>query len=384
MTTVCFYFQVHQPYRIRRYSFFEKGVSSDYFDEKLNREVMRRVAERCYVPANQALLRSIQRAEGRVRVAFSISGTALSQMQDYAPEALESFRVLARTGCVEFLAETYHHSLAALHDVAEFGAQVEMHRKVIQSEFGVTPTIFRNTELIYSDRIGELIAALGYSGVLAEGVPDVLGWRTAHSTYNLPGSSLRIIPKSSTLSDDIAFRFQTGGPNGAPLTVERFVERLRTAVDDEGVVGLFMDYETFGEHHSAESGILTFLEALPEAIIRMPGWKVLSPAQVLDRTYSQGELSYPRDTSWADEARDISAWCGNSMQRGALEKMYALAPKTAAHKEIWRRLQTSDHFYYMSTKTGPDGQVHSYFSPFDSPYEAFISYMNVLSDLAAR
>jgi alpha-amylase len=305
-------------------------------------------------------------------------------MREYAPEALESFRELARTGCVEFLGETYHHSLAALRDEGEFRAQVEMHGDVIRSEFGVTPTIFRNTELIYSDRIGELIAGLGYSGVLTEGVADILGWRTAHCTYNLPGSSLRIIPKSSTLSDDIAFRFQSGGSNGLPLTVERFVERLRVTTNAEDVVGLFMDYETFGEHHSAKSGILTFLEMLPEAITRMPGWEVLSLAQVLERSSSQGELSYPRETSWADEARDISAWCGNSMQRGALEKVYALTPKTAALKEVWRRLQTSDHFYYMATKTGADGEVHSYFSPFESPYEAFISYMNVLSDLAAR
>jgi alpha-amylase len=384
MTSVCFYFQVHQPYRIRRYSFFEKGVSSRYFDEKLNREVMSRVAERCYIPANRALLRAIQRTEGRIRVAFSITGTALSQMRDYAPEALESFRELARTGCVEFLGETYHHSLAALHNEGEFRRQVEMHRDLLRSEFGVTPTIFRNTELIYSDRIGELIAGLGYSGVLAEGVPDVLGWRTAHSTYNLPGSSLRIIPKSSTLSDDIAFRFQSGGPSGAPLTIDRFVNRLRAAAVDDSVVGLFMDYETFGEHHSAESGILEFLGALPEAIIRIPGWEVLSPTQLLQRSSSQGDLSYPRETSWADEARDLSAWLGNSMQRGALDKVYAFVPKTEALKEVWRRLQTSDHFYYMSTKTGPDGEVHSYFSPFESPYEAFISYVNVISDLAAR
>jgi alpha-amylase len=305
-------------------------------------------------------------------------------MRDYAPEALESFRELARTGCVEFLGETYHHSLAALHNEGEFRRQVEMHRDLLRSEFGVTPTIFRNTELIYSDRIGELIAGLGYSGVLAEGVPDVLGWRTAHSTYNLPGSSLRIIPKSSTLSDDIAFRFQSGGPSGAPLTIDRFVNRLRAAAVDDSVVGLFMDYETFGEHHSAESGILEFLGALPEAIIRIPGWEVLSPTQLLQRSSSQGDLSYPRETSWADEARDLSAWLGNSMQRGALDKVYAFVPKTEALKEVWRRLQTSDHFYYMSTKTGPDGEVHSYFSPFESPYEAFISYVNVISDLAAR
>jgi alpha-amylase len=305
-------------------------------------------------------------------------------MREYAPAALESFRALARTGCVEFLGETYYHSLAALGHEEEFRTQVTMHREMLRSEFGVTPTVFRNTELIYSDRIGELVSGLGYSGVLAEGVADVLGWRTAHSTYNLPGSSLRIIPKSSTLSDDIAFRFQSDGPSGRPLTVERFVERLRAAVDDDGVVGLFMDYETFGEHHSAESGILAFLELLPEAIIRVPGWEVLSPAQLLGRSSSQGDLSYPRETSWADQARDISAWSGNSMQRSALEKVYAVVPQTESLKEIWRRLQTSDHFYYMATKIGPDGEVHSYFSPFDSPYEAFISYMNVLSDLASR
>jgi alpha-amylase len=384
MTTVCFYFQVHQPYRIRRYSFFEKGVSSEYFDEKLNREVMCRVAERCYLPANQALLRAIERSAGSIHVAFSITGTAVSQMREYAPEALDSFRALAHTGCVEFLSETYHHSLAALGDQEEFRAQVMMHREMLRREFGVTPTVFRNTELIYSDRIGELVADCGYSGVLAEGVADVLGWRTAHDTYNLPGSYLRIIPKSSSLSDDIAFRFTSGGQNGGPLTVEAFIARLKAATDDEGIIGLFMDYETFGEHHSAESGILDFLERLPEAIMRVPGWQVLSPAQVLERHSSAGDLSYQRYTSWADEARDVSAWCGNSIQRGALKKAQAFIPKSDVLKETWRRLQSSDHFYYMSTKAGPDGDVHSYFSPFDSPYEAFISYVNVLSDLASR
>lgn len=384
MATVCFYFQVHQPYRIRRYSFFDKGVSTEYFDEKLNRDVMRRVAERCYLPANQALLRAIERSDGRARFAFSISGTAITQMREYAPEALESFRKLARTGCVEFLAETSHHTLAALQDDQEFQAQVAIHRDLIREEFGQTPTVFRNTELIYSDRIGALIAELGYSAVLAEAVPDVLGWRSGYATYNAPGLPLRILPKSSTLSDDIAFRFQSGGSDGKPLTVEEFVARLRANIEEGGFVGLFMDYETFGEHHSDDTGIVSFLEQLPEAIAAMPGWEVLSPTQVVTRHVSCGALSYPRETSWADEARDISAWCGNSMQRSALEKISALAPASESMKEVWRRLQTSDHLYYMATKAGADGEVHSYFSPFESPYEAFISYVNVISDLSSR
>ena len=384
MATVCFYFQVHQPYRIRRYSFFDRGASTEYFNEALNREVMQRIAERCYIPANKALMRSIERSEGRVRFAFSISGTAIAQMREYAPEALESFRQLSRTGCVEFLAETYHHSLAALRSEEEFRVQVAMHHAIIREEFGVSPKVFRNTELLYSDHIGALISQLGYSAVLAEGVSSVLGWRSAHTTYNAPGSSLRILPKSSTLSDDIAFRFRTGQGEGGTLTVNAFIERLRVGVEDGGFVGLFMDYETFGEHHSESVGIMAFLESLPCAISALPGWETLSPSEIVARYASAGALSYPDVTSWADEARDLSAWCGNSMQQSALEKIYAFIPKSESVREEWRRLQASDHFYYMSTKSGPDGDVHSYFSPFESPYDAFISYANVLSDLVTR
>lgn len=381
MPSVCLYFQVHQPYRLRRYSFFDVGGAKSFFDDELNREVMRRVADRCYLPTNAALRRAIKAGKGRFKVAFSISGTAIEQMRLWAPDALASFKELVKTGCVDLLGETYYHSLASIYDCDEFRLQVQAHQDLMQEEFRCRPRIFRNTELIYSDAIGQMVADMGFRAVLAEGVDSVVGWRSVNQIYRVVGQETALFLKNYPLSDDIAFRFHTSGSDERALTPSVYAQRLRETAQSEDIVCLFMDYETFGEHHGASTGILRFLEDLPAELMRERGWEFLTPSEALGVHRVGNELSFPTETSWADVARDLSAWSGNSMQRSALQKIYAYRPQTEEQRVAWRKLQTSDHFYYMSTKGAGDGAVHSYFSPFESPYEAFISYMNVLRAL---
>lgn len=395
MPAVCFYFQVHQPYRLRRYSYFDVENATTYFDEDLNRSIMERVSTRCYLPANERLLKEIREHGGAFKVAFSLSGTAIEQMRLYAPEALESFRALAATGCVEFLGETYYHSLASLYDRDEFEAQVRLHSDVVEREFGQRPRTFRNTELIYNDEIGRVVGELGFRGVMVEGATDVLGWRSPHFLYRVAGATTKILPRSFKLSDDIAFRFTHRGEDEMErLTPQRYAASLHALTGNADIVGLFLDYETFGEHHGDDTGILTFLEQLPGEVLAHKEWTFTTPSEATRYLHPVSELSFSRVTSWADTERDVSAWCGNEMQRAALatlydtEALYAgldiMAPEMVLACETWRRLQTSDHFYYVSTKGDGDGVVHRYFSPYESPYDAFVGYMNVLKDIHAR
>ena len=389
MPSICLYFQVHQPFRLRRYSFFDIGKSRDYFDEGQNRAIMRRVADRCYLPANKAILKLIQRTEGMFRVAFSVTGTALEQMQLYAPDALESFRALAQTGAVEFLAETSHHSLASLHDEAEFVAQIEGHSAHIEREFGLAPRVFRNTELLYSDAIGALVERLGFKAILAEGSDDVLGWRSSQAPFRAARTSLPLLLRNYRLSDDIAFRLPFADGPGTPLTPESFVRRLQSLPADSDTAGVFLDYETFGEHLEESTSVFSFLQGVPEAVLGLSAWDFKTPSELAARALCREELPVPVVSSWADESRDASTWMGNDLQRSALARIYELGDRIRASGdeellETWRKLQTSDHFYYMSTKGGTDGGVHSYFRPFDTPYEAFMAYMNVVRDLSAR
>lgn len=389
MPSICLYFQVHQPFRLRRYSFFDIGKSRDYFDEGQNRAIMRRVADRCYLPANKAILKLIQRTEGMFRVAFSVTGTALEQMQLYAPDALESFRALAQTGAVEFLAETSHHSLASLHDEAEFIAQIEGHSAHIEREFGLAPRVFRNTELLYSDAIGALVERLGFKAILAEGSDDVLGWRSSQAPFRAARTSLPLLLRNYRLSDDIAFRLPFADGPGTPLTPESFVRRLQSLPADSDTAGVFLDYETFGEHLEESTSVFSFLQGVPEAVLGLSAWDFKTPSELAARALCREELPVPVVSSWADESRDASTWMGNDLQRSALARIYELGDRIRASGdeellETWRKLQTSDHFYYMSTKGGTDGGVHSYFRPFDTPYEAFMAYMNVVRDLSAR
>jgi len=387
--SVCFYFQVHQPDRLRQYRFFDIGNDEHYFDEFANRTILRRVADRCYLPANAMLLDLIRAHKGAFKVAFSISGVAIEQFEKYAPEVVDSFKALASTGCVEFLAETYSHSLASLASESQFKKQVKMQAEMIQRLFGVKPVVFRNTELIYSDTIGETVAAMGYKAMLSEGAKHILGWKSSNFVYtNALNPRLKILLRNFTLSDDIAFRFSNRSWSSWPLTADAYSSWLASALEKEDVVNLFMDYETFGEHQKSDSGIFDFMRALPGAVLSK-GLKFSTPSEVAKECQPVAPLHVPYPISWADEERDTSAWLGNELQEEAFNKLYALegdVMKTRDQMLLSRysRLQESDHFYYMCTKFFSDGSVHSYFNPYDTPYEAFINYMNVLADFEIR
>jgi alpha-amylase len=386
MPSVCCYFEVHQPYRVRNYDVFQIGRDHSYFDDQLNGEIMRKVAQKCYLPTNEAMLKLIDRHEGQLKVAYSITGVALEQMQLYTPEVIESFQRLVATGCVELLAETYYHSLSVLYDLGEFREQAAMHGKLMKSLFGVTPTVFRNTELVYDDRIGREVAKLGYRGMLAEGADDVLDWRSPDYVYQAPGTELALLLKNYRLSDDIAFRFSNQGWAEYPLTADKFAGWLHERHGQGQTVNLFMDYETFGEHQWAETGIFEFLEHLPSAVLDNPEWSFKTPSETIDDNAKVAPLSFGRTVSWADAERDLTAWQGNEMQNSALDRINAMGERIKRRNNptliaLWRKLTTSDHFYYMCTKWFSDGDVHAYFSPYESPYEAFINYMNALTDL---
>jgi alpha-amylase len=387
--SVCFYFQVHQPDRLRQFRFFDIGNDFHYLDDFSNRTIVRRVAERCYLPANKMLHDLILRNNGAFKVAFSISGTAIEQFERYVPEVIDSFKALAATGCVEFLSETYSHSLSSLASMAEFKKQVKQHADLMKRLFGVKPTVFRNTELIYSDMIGAAVADMGYEVMLTEGAKHILGWKSPNFVYaNAVNPRLKVLLRNFTLSDDIAFRFSDRGWNSWPLTAEKFADWAVSALEKDDVLNLFMDYETFGEHQRSASGIFDFMNALPAAILSR-NLSFCTPSEAA-RTYQPvAPLHVPYPISWADEERDTSAWLGNDLQEEAFNKLYALEADVYKTKDdnlvsIFRKLQESDHFYYMCTKFFSDGSVHSYFNPYDTPYEAFINYMNVLADFELR
>jgi len=388
MPDVCLYFQVHQPYRLRRYGLFDVGRRSDYFDDAANEAILRKVAARCYLPASALLRDLVERHDGRFRLALSITGTALEQLARWCPEALEAFRALAATGCVEVLAETSHHSLVALEDAAELDAQVAAHAARVAAELGAAPRVFRNTELIASDAIAAHVAARGYAGLLTEGPERALGWRSPHFAYaSAAAPGLGLLLRSRRLSDDVAFRFADPAWPERPLTAEKLAGWVHAVRGD--VVGLFMDYETLGEHQPAESGIFELVRRLPAAILAAAEGGFVTPSEALGRLPRAGTVALPEAVSWADEARDLSAWLGNAMQRSAQRGLYELlgpvrAAGDAALLEDWRRLSTSDHVYYMCTKRFADGDVHRYFSPHGSPYEAYIGFTNALCDVALR
>lgn len=393
MTDVAFYFQVHQPFRLRRYTFFDIGVEERYFDDGENERILRRVAERCYVPMNQRVLRLVEEHEGAFRVAYSVTGTVLEQMERWAPEALESFQALARTGCVEFLAETSHHSLTSLSDLEEFEEQIKDHSKRIEALFGTAPTTFRNTELVIDMRIAQAVEKLGFTAMLAEGADHLLGWRSPHHVYRPEGTEkLKVLLRDYVRSDDIAFRFSNKTWEHYPLTPELFARWVHAAPEDDAYVGLFMDYETFGEHQWDETGIFKFFDALPAAILADPRFRFRTPREIAAERDAVARLAIPRPVSWADAERDVTAWLGNPMQRSANEALVALGAQVrklegvgaADLYETWRKLSTSDHLYYMCTKWFSDGDVHKYFSPYASPHDAFIAFMNVVDDLTRR
>ena len=388
MKTVCLYFQVHQPLRLKTYRFFNMGKDHNYLDVSANRSIMQRVAAECYLPMNNLLLRLIRECEGQFKVTFSISGLAIEQFRSYTPEVLDSFRELAKTGCVEFLAESYSHSLSSLISPEEFKSEVDAHVALMKEEFGYTPTSFRNTELIYSDQIGEQVAAMGFKAMLAEGARHVLGWKSPNYVYaNSLDQKLRVLLRNYKLSDDIAFRFSNQGWGEWPLTAEKYASWIADENTTGEVVNLFMDYETFGEHQKSSCGIFDFMAQLPKAMLATGALKFGTVTETAAENQPTGVLYCTHAMSWADEERDVTAWLGNDLQNEAFGKLYGLQEKvrTLNHDDfnyVWNFMKASDHFYYMATKWFSDGDVHSYFNPYDSAYNAFINYMNVLSDFA--
>ena len=386
--SICLYFQVHQPNRLRQYRFFDIGKNSHYYDDFTNRTILRRIAQKCYLPMNELLLQQIEEQKGAFKVAFSITGTALEQFDRYCPEVLDSFKKLAATGCVEFLSETYYHSLSSLASESEFKHQVAKHKDAIEKYFGVTPTTFRNTELIYSDSIANMVGDLGFKTILTEGAKHVLGWQSPNYLYKATTKkNQKLLLRNSGLSDDIAFRFSNKGWENWPLTTDKFVSWLKSG--DGEIVNLFMDYETFGEHQAASTGIFDFMKYLPTAVLADGEFEFVTPARAARKHKPVAPLCIPDAISWADEERDTSAWLGNELQNEAFNKLYSLSEKLAIlnDAELWSdfgHLQESDHFYYMCTKYFSDGAVHKYFNPYDTPFEAFINYMNVLSDFMLR
>jgi alpha-amylase len=390
VSSVVLYFQVHQPWRLARYTWFDVGRDAAWFDDALNARILAKVAERCYVPTTALLKRIVERGDGALRCAFSFSGTLLDQLERWAPKALEGFQALVATGAVEVLGETSHHSLAFLGDPAEFREQVEAHAARIERTFGRRPTTFRNTELVISEDVARAAEAAGFTALLGEGADHLLGFREGTRVFRPRGCErLKLLLRCYRLSDDIAFRFADRGWSDWPLTPEKFAARLDEVPGDDACVGLFMDYETAGEHQDASTGILAFLEALPAAVAARDRWRFRTPREVVALGGAARPLALGRPVSWADAERDLTAWLGNDMQRAAHAALYALLPAVKAAGrpallEDWRRLSTSDHVYYMCTKFFSDGDVHKYFSPYGSPHDAFITFMNVLDDLARR
>lgn len=387
MKTICFYFQVHQPFRLKRYRFFNIGSDHYYYDDYANEDILQQIAARSYIPANRMLLDLINQNKGKFKVAFSISGVALEQMEIYTPEVIEGFRELAKTGDVEFLTETYAHSLASLFDTEEFQNQVKHHAGRIEMLFDQKPTVVRNTELIYSDEIAETVYDMGYTKMITEGAKHILGWKSPNYVYQATTRpKMKVLLKNSRFSDDIAYRFSNYSWNEYPLTADKFISWIASTPAEEQVINLFMNYETLGNLQPAHSGIFEFVKALPR-FASEKGIGFSTPSEALDTLTPIGAVNVPNTISWADEERDVSAWLGNKLQQSALKALYEMGERVRLCtdrrlKQDWVYLQTSDHFHYMSTKHFGSGQ--SQFSPYMSPYDAFNNYMNVLSDFIGR
>ena len=425
MASVVCYFQVHQPHRLRSYSVFD--ADHNYFTDADNGAIMEKVAEKCYRPATRLILDLVKRHKGNFRVSYAITGTVLDQFRQFAPDVLDLFVELAETGCCEFVGETYYHSLSFLYSKSEFQEQVEMHTALVQELFGQTPRVFRNTELIYSNELAHALAGMRtadgsprFLGTLCEAVDRRLGFRSPNYVYRPPAHDgifeadrakpFGLLLKNYRLSDDIAFRFSNQVWDDWPLTAEKFARWVHQINGDGYLCNLFMDYETFGEHQWADTGIFGFLEKLPEAMFdvahKADGTTenhFITPSEAFERFEPVGEYDIPEYISWADTERDLTAWRGNAMQWNALEETYKLEAgikdrlveaKASGDKTRlseagglladWRKLTTSDHFYYMCTKYWADGDVHKYFSPYDSPYEGYINFMNVLDNVRSR
>lgn len=383
MNTVCFYFEIHQPFHLRRYRFFDIGNDHYYYDDHFNEENINRLAHCCYLPATQMFLDIIKETGGKFHFAMSVSGVALDLLEHYAPEVIDKLKELANTGCVEFLAETYAHSLVSLRGDDEFELQVKEHSQKIHDLFGQTPKVLRNTELLYSNGIGLRALQMGFNGIVTEGDKRFMGWHSPNYVYCCSSDPrLKILTRNSSLSNDITFRFSDWNWDQYPLTADKFVSWIANAPEQEQVTSLFMNLETIGDIQRAESGIFNFIKALPK-FAKEEGLSFLTPSEVIAKFKPIDQLRFDNPISWADEERDASAWLGNELQSQAFEKVSSLSERVRMSQNQrllvdWYRLQSSDHFYYMSTKHFSNGIMHA--SPFSSPYDAFINYMNALND----
>ena len=394
MLTVCPYFHVHQPYRVKKYRVFDIGQDGEYFNDTSetdlnNGRIVQKVADKSYRPTNK-ILKELLDTHPEFKFNLSFSGTVLDQFEQFVPDVLESFQELVATGRVEILADTYHHSLAFFYSVPEFKRQVQKHERRIKQLFGVKPRVFRNTELSYRNDLAKWCEDNGYVGIMAEGWDKYLGWRSPNYLYTPPGcKKIKVLLKNYKLSDDVAFRFGNKEWNNYPLSADTYANWIHSHHGDGQTVNLFMDYESFGEHQWEDTGIFEFLRALPETVMRHPDTSFKTATETVESYDAAGEYDVPDILTWADTDRDLTAWTGNDIQKDAIAATYGMEEAVMKTKkrdiiETWRKLQTSDHFYYMCTKWSNDGDVHAYFSPYQSPYEAYIAFMNALSDLQLR
>jgi len=391
LPNICLYLHTHQPRRLKKFSVFDIGNHGDYFDHDNNRKILEKVARKSYLPANRMFLDLIRKSRGRFKLSLSITGILLEQLEAEFPQVLQSFKDLVDTGCCELVSETYYHSLASVYSADEFRHQVELQNNALKKHFDFSPKFFRNTELVYNNNIAAMVEQMGFSGMLAEGWDEILQWRSPNFLYKAKNGNLRLLARNYKLSDDIGFRFSNREWKEWPLTAEKYAEWINLLNIDSGAqtLNLFMDYETFGEHQWEETGIFKFFASLFWKTLENPRNKFVLPSRLIDEIQPVGELDFWRLVSWADMERDLSAWNGNKMQQAALEKTYALESTIKETKDKmlldeWRKLQTSDHFYYMCTKWFSDGDVHKYFNPYESPYESFIAFMNIYNDLKIK
>ncbi len=388
MTSVCFYFEVHQPMRLNRFSVFNIGEKNEsfstYFNDKLNQQIFEKVAKKCYLPTNNLLLDLIREFDGKFRISFSITGTFVEYCERFVPEVLDSFKDLHNTGAVDLIEETYFHSLSSLFEsLDEFEDQVKMHNRMIKRIFGCKPKVFRNTEAIYDNRIAKKIEDLGYKGIITEGTEKILGWRSPNFLYKPINADLKVLLRNYKLSDDVGFRFSARDWPGFPLTADKYAHWMSHCEGE--IINLFMDYETFGEHQWTETGIFDFIKNLPKEVLRQGNLDFVTVDEAIERHETVGDIDVPWAISWADEDRDVSTWLGNDMQIACFNELKNIGQKLRDHGNedllhAWRLLQTSDHLYYVSTKGYEDGNVHAYFSPYDAPYDGFINFMNILQD----
>lgn len=393
--SIVLYLHVHQPWRVRDYSIFDTAERHDYFDEKSpdtdrnNERVLRKVADKSYRPMN-ALLEKLLHTHPDFKVSLSITGTFIEQAEKWAPDVIESFQRLVKTGQVEIVSETYYHSLAFFYSRDEFERQVEQHKQKIRDLFGVETSVFRNTELAYNDSLAKWANDYGFKGILAEGWDPVLEWRSPNHVYRPAGTdSISLLLKNYRLSDDLAFRFSNKAWSEWPLTADKYSEWTNASIADSPLINLFMDYETFGEHQWHDTGIFDFFEHFVNKWLENPDNSFATVSEAIEANPPAGEVSMPHTVTWADSERDLTAWLGNSMQQEALRHLYALEDAIIRSRDMeliadWRKLQTSDHVYYMCTKWFTDGDVHAYFSPYESPYDAFLFFMNALRDVRYR